>query len=356
MTSENPRAVIFGLAGKTLTAAERNFFTRVQPLGFILFSRNIENPEQVQALVDDLRKLLEHPQAPILIDQEGGIVARLNPPHWRLPPAAAVFGQLAEDDPQVAARMARDNAWLIGCDLKKLGISVNCAPCLDINAPQAHPIIGDRAFSYSPDVSATLALQAIHGFLEAGITPVLKHLPGHGRATADSHEAPAPVHCSREDLMATDFRAFRLVLEHIHLAFPQYSPWGMTAHVTYADIDAEEPATHSPTIIDGIIRGNIGFRGFLISDCITMKALTKSLSHRANRTLEAGCDAVLHCSGKLDEMIEVASQIKSLGEESWRRYEMSLTSGLPLRQEDENTVLQEFEDTLRYAKSNFDGG
>lgn len=355
MASANPRAVIFGLAGKKLTPAERRFFIRMQPLGFILFARNIGTPEQTQALVADLRKLLEHPQAPILIDQEGGTVARLLPPYWRLPPAAAVFGQLAEDDPQTAASMTRANAWLIGYDLQKLGISVNCAPCLDLTTPQAHPIIGERAFSHNPNIVATLALQAIQGFLEAGITPVLKHLPGHGRATVDSHKAPAPVHHSRAELMATDFRAFQLALEHVYLAFPHYSPWGMTAHVIYADIDPEEPATHSSKIIDGIIRGSIGFRGFLISDCITMKALSKSMGYRARRTLEAGCDAVLHCSGKLDEMIEVAAQVGPLLEESWRRYEMSLISGVPLRHEDEKAVLQELEDTLRDVKVNFNG-
>jgi beta-N-acetylhexosaminidase len=355
MASENPRAVIFGLTGKKLTAAERNFFIRTQPLGFILFSRNIGTPEQAQALVADLRGILEHPQAPILIDQEGGTVARLTPPYWRLPPPAAIFGQLAEDDPQAAAHITRANAWLIGRDLKKLGISVNCAPCLDITTPQTHPIIGERAYSYNPDIVATLALQAIQGFLEAGVTPVLKHLPGHGRATTDSHETPAPVHQLRTDLMATDFRAFQLALDHIYLAFPHYSPWGMTAHVTYADIDPEEPATHSTKIIDGIIRGNIGFRGFLISDCITMKALSRSMGYRAKRTLEAGCDAVLHCSGKLDEMIEVAAQVNPLREDSWHRYEMSLASGVPLRQEDETTVLQELEDTLRNVKVNFNG-
>jgi len=355
MASANPRAVIFGLAGKKLTPAERNFFIRTQPLGFILFARNIDTPEQTQALVADLRGLLEHSQAPILIDQEGGTVARLSSLYWRLPPAAAVFGQLAEDDPPTAAQMTRANAWLIGCDLNKLGISVNCAPCLDLTTPQTHPIIGERAFSNNPNIVATLALQAIQGFLEAGITPVLKHLPGHGRATVDSHEAPAPVPLSRTDLMATDFRAFQLTLDHLYLAFPHYSPWGMTAHVTYADIDAEEPATHSSKIIDGIIRGSIGFRGFLISDCITMKALSKSMGYRAKRALEAGCDAVLHCSGKLDDMIEVASRVRPVREESWRRFEMSLTPGVPLRQEDEKTVLQELEDALRDVKVNFNG-
>lgn len=352
MAVTKPRAVIFGVAGLTLTSAERDFFSRTQPLGFILFSRNIDHPAQVQKLVDDLRRTVDHPEAPVLIDQEGGRIARLEPPHWRrtLPPV--VFGQLAESDPKLASRVTRDNAWLIGKELTQLGISVNCAPCMDTTVSQTHPIIGDRSFSNNVDIISTLSLQAIYGYLEAGIMPVIKHLPGHGRAAVDSHEVPAPVYTNREELTKTDFRAFRLAVDSLHSAFPGFSPWGMTAHVTYMDIDPANPATHSTAVIDGVIRGNIGFSGFLMSDCITMKALSGSLAKRAKHTIEAGCDAVLHCSGQLEEMIEVAAQIGPLRMEALARYEASCRIPLIRRQDDVIEVQRALETTWRQVGLN----
>lgn len=348
MLTNNPRSVIFGVAGKALTKEERSFFRRTQPLGFILFARNIEHPEQVRELVCDIKSLLNHASVPILIDQEGGRIARLTPPHWRLPPAALALGQLAEEDPELASRLARDNAWSIGQDLQKLGISVNCSPCVDLFSPQAHAVIGDRAFSHKAEICATLALQSIYGFLEAGVVPVIKHLPGHGRGRADSHLEPVIIDTSRHILMQSDFQAFRLVMDTLNKASSPILPWGMTAHVVYADIEREHAATHSSTLIEGIIRGHIGFKGFLVSDCITMKSLPGSLGQRAQRALEAGCDAVLHCSGQFDEMIEVAAHVGSLRKEVMDRYQAGFSSISTVRTADEGEIHNALKKALRH--------
>lgn len=351
--STRPRAVIFGLSGPTLLNEERDFFKRVQPLGFILFERNIKSPDQVRTLIHQLKATVDHSDVPILIDQEGGRVSRLKPPHWRNAPAATVFGIIAEDDPKTAAQCARDNAWLMGRELQDLGVTVNCAPCCDLHHISAHPVIGDRAFAHAPEVVATLAMQTMHGLLEAGITPVIKHLPGHGRANADTHESFAIVRTSRQELMDTDFRAFRLALDYMNLMLPHFNPWGMTAHVTYADIDSDNAATQSSTIVDGVIRGSIGFKGFLVSDCITMKALGGSLSQRAQRSLDAGCDAVLHCSGNLTEMIEVTAGVRSIRSESEKRW-LSSQITTPQRDDDANAVARALDNTLRQARVDFD--
>lgn len=342
----NPKAVIFGCHTTQLLAEEKAFFQRTNPLGFILFARNCDTPEQITHLIHDLRETVGRSDAPVLIDQEGGRVARLASPHWRPAPPAGTFGLMAEEDPEKASWCARANAWLIGRELKDLGISVNCAPVVDVLHQMTHAIIGDRAFSHHPDVVATLALQAIKGFQEAGVIPVIKHIPGHGQATVDSHEKLPIVSASLEDLGASDFEAFRQVCRYFKRQ-TDIVPWAMTAHVVYSSIDPVTPATQSPLIIDSVIRGHIGFSGFLISDCLTMKALDGSLGTRAKKSLSAGCDAVLHCSGALEEMIEVAAQTAPMKEESMNRFNQSVLTPQPKTFDSEEETLMRLEQNLR---------
>jgi beta-N-acetylhexosaminidase len=322
-SQSNPRAVIFGCETTHLLAEEKEFFQRTNPFGFILFARNCETPEQVKQLVHELRQTVDRPEAPVLIDQEGGRVTRLSSPPWRKAPAASLFGILAKEDPEKASWCARANAWLMGQELQALGITVNCAPVVDISHSATHPVIGDRAYSHNPEIVATLALQVIKGFQEACIIPVIKHIPGHGRATADSHEKLPVVSETLEELAASDFEAFRQVC-HYFKRQTDNLPWAMTSHILYPAIDDVNPATQSPSIIESVIRGHIGFNGFLISDCLTMKALTGNFGTRARKSLDAGCDAVLHCSGVLEDMIEVAAQTPCMKNESMTRFGKSI--------------------------------
>lgn len=342
----NPKAVIFGCHTTQLLDEEKAFFQRTNPLGFILFARNCQSIPQVQQLVHDLRQTVDRQDAPILIDQEGGRVSRLLPPQWRKAPPAQTFGIMAEEDPEKASWCVKANAWLIGRELELLGINVNCAPVVDVLQETTHSIIGDRAFSYHPDIVATLALQAIKGFQESGIIPVIKHIPGHGQATVDSHERLPVVSASLESLASSDFEAFRQVCQHFKRQ-TDVSPWAMTAHVVYSSIDPTAPATQSPIVIESVIRGHIGFTGFLVSDCLTMKALDGSLGKRARRSLDAGCDAVLHCSGVLEEMIEVAAQTLPLKNESLRRFEQSMLNPFPSSFVSEEETLIQLEQNLR---------
>jgi len=319
----NPKAVIFGCQTTRLLAQEKAFFERANPLGFILFARNCETETQIQELTHELRKTVDRPDAPVLIDQEGGRVARLTPPSWRAAPPARTFGMMAEEEPKKAGWCVQANAWLIGRELNDLGFTVNCAPVVDVLHQMTHPIIGDRAFSHHHEVAATLALHAIKGFQEAGIIPVIKHIPGHGQAMVDSHEKLPVVCASPEDLAASDFEAFRQVCQHFKRQ-TDILPCAMTAHIVYSAIDPVAPATQSPLVIDSVIRGHIGFKGFLVSDCLTMKALEGSPGSRARKSLNAGCDAVLHCSGALEEMIDIAAQAPCLKEESMNRLNRSI--------------------------------
>lgn len=324
----NPKAVIFGCQTTQLLAEEKAFFQRTNPLGFILFARNCATMAQIQALTHELRQAVGRPDAPILIDQEGGRVARLPPPSWRGAPPARTFGAMAEEYPEKASWCVRANAWLMGRELSALGFTVNCAPVVDVLHPMTHSIIGDRAFGPHPDIVAMLALQAIKGFQEAGIIPVIKHIPGHGQATVDSHERLPVVSAVPEDLAVSDFEAFRQVCQYFKRQTDTL-PWAMTAHVVYSAIDPVAPATQSPLVIDSVIRGHIGFTGFLVSDCLTMKALEGSPGNRARKSLEAGCDAVLHCSGVLEEMIDIAAQAPFLKDESMDRLNRSIPLNLP---------------------------
>ncbi|SDF73086.1 beta-N-acetylhexosaminidase [Limimonas halophila] len=291
-----PRAAIVGCAGTALTPEERALFAETDPAGFILFRRNCEHPEQVRALVDALRDSVGRADAPVLIDQEGGRVARLTQPHWTVPPAAARFGALAAFDPAAARRAAWLNGRVIGADLIGLGITVNTLPVLDCPAPDADPVIGDRAFAREPEVVTALGRATAAGLLAAGVAPVMKHIPGHGRARVDSHHALPRIPADLAALAAADFEPFRRLNE---------LPWAMTAHAVFDAVDPERPTTTSAAAIGGAIRERIGFDGVLVSDDLGMAALAGDLGARAGAALAAGCDLVLHCSGHPDEVRQV---------------------------------------------------
>lgn len=300
-----PAAAILGCAGLTLTDEERRFFARVNPLGFILFARNVDTPDQVRALVSALRDAVGRADAPVLIDQEGGRVQRLKPPHWRKAPAGAPFAALAERDLEAAKEALRLNFRLIGRELADLGIDVDCAPVLDVPVPGAHDVIGDRAYGTEPGPIAALGRACLDGLLDEGVLPVIKHIPGHGRAMVDSHLALPVVEAMRAELEARDFPPFKALAD---------APWAMTAHVVYKAIDAAAPATTSARVIGEIIRGVIGFEGFLISDDLSMKALGGRFEDRTRASLDAGCDCVLHCNGDMAEMQAIAAALRPLSE------------------------------------------
>jgi beta-N-acetylhexosaminidase len=290
-----PRAVILGCTGEELSPEERRFFHAADPLGFILFRRNCREPAQVRDLVAALRGTIGRDDAPILIDQEGGRVARLGPPHWRRYPSAGRLGLLP--DPQAAAA-ARLGARLIADDLRGLGITVNCMPVLDLPVPGADPVIGDRAYGSDSGRVASLGRAVCEGLLEGGVLPVMKHIPGHGRALLDSHHACPMVETGADKLSHTDFAPFRALAG---------MPWAMTAHIVYMAIDPTAPATLSERVISQAIRGEIGFDGVLVSDDLSMQALGGEVGERAARALAAGCNLVLHCNGDRREMAAIAA-------------------------------------------------
>ena len=306
---------IYGCAGTSLSATEKAFFREARPWGFILFTRNISDSEQVRALVAELREALGDEKTPILIDQEGGRVTRLKPPHWRERPPAARFGELYARDQESGWDACYLNARLIAHDLANLGITVDCLPVLDVPIPGAHDVIGDRAFARDPASIIALGKAQIEGLLDGGVLPVMKHIPGHGRAGSDSHLALPRVSASAEELSASDFVTFRSLSE---------CPIAMTAHVVYESIDPQRPATTSPKVIRDVIRGEIGFNGLLMSDDLSMKALEGPLSVRARLALFAGCDLALHCNGDMDEMKHVAAGVNELMGPALKRSEHAL--------------------------------
>ena len=293
------RAFITGIAGLELTADERTFLRAERPWGFILFKRNIENPAQVSALVEELRETTGDLGAPVLIDQEGGRVQRLGPPHWPVYPPGAVFSALYDMEPDLGLRAAWLSSRLIAADLIDLGITVDCLPLADVPIEGADAVIGNRAYGTTPAKVAAIARAVTVGLADGGVLPVLKHIPGHGRANADSHHALPIVDSSKSELEASDFEAFR-PLADLSMA--------MTAHVVFNALDSTQPATTSATIIDEVIRGSIGFQGLLMSDDVSMNALAGSIAERTRAIVSAGCDVVLHCNGKLDEMQAVANE------------------------------------------------
>ncbi len=311
------RAFITGVSGLELSASEREFIRAERPWGFILFKRNIETPDQVSALVKELRNCLGEADAPVLIDQEGGRVARLGPPHWPAYPPGAVFGALYDLDPALGLQAARLSSRLIAADLIDLGVTVDCLPLADVPVAGADAVIGNRAYGTEPAKVAAIA-RAVTGGLElGGVLPVLKHIPGHGRATADSHFRLPTVDTPREELERTDFAAFQPLAD---------LPMAMTAHVVFSALDPAQPATTSATIIRQVIRGAIGFQGLLMSDDVSMNALAGSITERTRAIVNAGCDMVLHCNGKLDEMRDVARETPELTGEALQRANRALAS------------------------------
>src|SRR5216684_4370604 len=313
----NRRAFIAGVSGPELSAAEREFIRVERPWGFILFKRNIETPPQVISLVQELRKAVGDPEAPVLIDQEGGRVQRLGPPHWPLYPAGAVFGVLYDIDPALGLATARLSARLIAADLIGLGVTVDCLPLADVPVPGADAVIGNRAYGTKADKVAAIGRAVTEGLEEGGILPVLKHIPGHGRATADTHFRLPKVDTPKAELERTDFAAFQPLAE---------LPMAMTAHVVFSALDPAQPATTSATIIRQVIRGVIGFQGLLMSDDVSMNALAGSIAERTRAIVAAGCDMVLHCNGKLDEMREVARETPELSGKALERAGRALAS------------------------------
>jgi beta-N-acetylhexosaminidase len=303
-----PRAIVLGCAGEHLNPEEGGFFAAADPLGFVLFRRNCRTRDQLRALVAELRRCVGRDDAPVLIDQEGGRVARLRPPEWRAYPAAAQIAALP--DP-LATEAARLGARLIADDLAGAGITVDCAPVLDLPAHGADPVIGDRAFGDEPARVARLGGAFCEGLLAGGVLPVIKHIPGHGRAPVDSHRACPRVEAGRTILSGSDFAPFRALCA-MPWSIPGAMPWAMTAHIVFTAIDDAAPATFSRTLIDTIIRGEIGFDGVLLSDDISMGALDGSLGERTRRALDAGCDLVLHCNGVMAEMAEIVDAARPI--------------------------------------------
>ena len=305
------RAFVAGCLGPALTPEERAFFREADPFGFILFRRNIDHPDQVRALTASLRDCVGRADAPILIDQEGGRVQRLGPPHWPRYPAGRAYGLLSGGKREAAVLGAR----LMAHDLRELGITVDCLPVLDVPTPGAHDVIGDRAYADDPAAVIELGGGAAEGLLAGGVLPVVKHIPGHGRAGADSHLALPRVDAPLEELRARDFVPFK-ALAHL--------PAAMTAHVVYEAIDPERPGTVSPRVIGDIVRGEIGFDGLLFTDDLSMKALSGSFRARAEEAIAAGCDIALHCCGDLEEARGVAEGAPHLAGASLRRAERAL--------------------------------
>lgn len=313
--------MILGCAGPLLLEEERRLFAEADPLGFILFRRNCSDPDQVLALTAALRASVGRADAPVLIDQEGGRVARLRPPHWPAHPPARVFGALAERDRAAGLEAARINARLLADMLAGVGVTVDCAPVCDVPVAGAHDVIGDRAFADDPELVAALARASCEGFLAGGVLPVIKHIPGHGRAASDSHAARVVLDAPMAELERSDFAPFRALADQ---------PLGMVAHVVLAAVDAERPASISPRVIGEVVRGApIGFDGLLFSDDLSMSGLDGDMAERARAVLAAGVDVVLHCNGVLEEMRAVASVVPALGEAAaarWARAEALRTA------------------------------
>ncbi|MBJ7405036.1 MAG: beta-N-acetylhexosaminidase [Bradyrhizobium sp.] len=314
------RAFITGVSGTELTAAEREFIRDQRPWGFILFKRNVATPAQVAALVAELRAVANAPDAPVLIDQEGGRVQRLGPPHWPVYPPGAVFATLYDIDSAAGLTAARLSARLIAADLADLGITVDCLPLADVPVPGADAVIGNRAYGTEPGKVAAIARAVTEGLEQGGVLPVLKHIPGHGRATADTHFKLPTVDTPRSELERTDFAAFKPLSD---------LPMAMTAHVVFSAFDPAHPATTSATMIADVIRGAIGFQGLLMSDDVSMNALSGNIAERTRAIFAAGCDVALHCNGNIEEMREVAGQTPELSGRALERANAALAARKP---------------------------
>ncbi len=301
---------IFGCSGHVLTNEEINFFSKTRPVGLIVFARNCDSKEQLKKLTDQFREVTNNPNALILIDQEGGRVARLKPPVWKESPPAYDYARIAEKDIEAAKKASYENAKIIASQLTECGINVDCAPLIDVPEEGSHDIIGDRAFGRTPEMVIELASEFMRGLQDGNVMPVIKHIPGHGRAKEDSHMTLPIVKAAIEELEAIDFVPFKALKD---------APFAMTAHILYLAIDSELPATLSNKVIS-IIRNNIGFDGILMSDDIDMKALKGNLRDLSEQTLAAGCDLVLHCTGKMEDMLSINPSDFKLSSKTEERY------------------------------------
>jgi beta-N-acetylhexosaminidase len=307
---------IFGLSGPVLTADERGFFREADPAGFILFGRNVVDRAQLRALTDDLRALSGR-DVPVLVDQEGGPVARLGPPEWPAFPTGATFDRLYERAPSSAIAAARANGAAIGAILADVGITVDCHPILDVGQEGTTPAVAPRVFGREPLRVAALGRATMEGLAEGGVLGVIKHLPGHGRAVVDSHLELPRVTASDIEL-ESDIAPFR--------ALAARATMGMTAHVVFEAWDAERPATLSPVVIADVIRGRIGFDGLLMTDDIDMKALSGTPGGKASAALAAGCDVVLDCLARLPEMVEIAGRVSAMSEVARARLDRAMAA------------------------------
>ena len=309
-----PKAVFFGCSGPVLTEPERAFFATADPFGFILFKRNCVDPAQVVRLCGDLRDSIGRPEAPVLIDEEGGRVQRLGPPAWPDFPAAERYGQLARTDPEGAVRLAGRAAGAQAHQLSAMGIDADAAPVLDLAFEGASKVVGERSYGGDPARVAAFGRAVMDGLLAGGVMPVIKHLPGHGRARVDSHVGLPAIETGLERLRETDFAPFRALSD---------CPWGMAGHLLLPAIDAHRPASCSSAVIERILRGEIGFDGLLLTDDLSMGALEGSLGERAAACLEAGCDIAVHCNGVMAEMGQVAAVTGPLSDRAQARIERS---------------------------------
>lgn len=330
------KPVIFGLSGDRVTDEERAFFRDVDPAGYILFKRNIVDRAQLRALTDDLRDLSGRDDLAILIDQEGGRVSRMQPPEWPVFPPGGAFNALYDVAPMSAIEAARANAEAIALTLSEVGITVDCLPLLDVRVPETHNAIGDRAFGNEPLRVASLGRAVIDGLKAGGVVGIVKHMPGQGRALVDSHHELPTVSASADDL-AQDLAPFAAL---------KNAPMGMTAHVVFEAWDAESCATMSPTIIQDIIRGQIGFTGLLMSDDLDMKALKGDVPQRAADCVAAGCDIALNCWGRFDEMVAIANLLPEITADARARLDAAMATIRPVDHFDRIATLTEKRDAL----------
>lgn len=313
------KPVIFGLSGAELTDDERAFFRDADPLGYILFKRNCETRAQMLALTDSLRDLSGRADVPILIDQEGGRVARMQPPEWPAFPAGPAFDKLYDLAPSSAIEAARANGHALALMLAEVGVNVNCAPLLDVRQPETTPAVGERTFGSDPMQVAALGRAMLDGMAKGGVVGVVKHMPGHGRGVVDSHYELPVVKASDAEL-ERDIEPFRTLAG---------APMGMTCHVVFEAWDADRPATLSPTVIADVIRGRIGFDGLLMTDDIDMKALSGTAGEKATAAIAAGCDVALDCWARMDEMVEIAGRLGDASPVTLARLERAMASIRP---------------------------
>jgi beta-N-acetylhexosaminidase len=336
------QAAIYGLEGERLSADERAFFRDADPAGYILFARNCVDRAQLRALTDELRALSGRGNVPILIDQEGGRVARMKPPEWPAFPAAGRFAALYERAPMSAIEAARANAHAIALILSEAGINVDCLPVLDVRQEGASEIVGDRSLGAEPMQVAALGRATLDGLAAGGVVGVVKHMPGHGRARVDSHKE-LPVVDASDEALAVDLEPFATL---------NGAPMGMVAHIVFTAWD-ERPSSQSPIVIHDIIRGKIGFDGFLMTDDIGMEALSGGFGERARRALDAGCDAVLHCSGAMEEMVAVASEAGMLGETARERLDRAMAQAGRPAAGSYDALAEKRDRLLAYAEADF---